>query len=427
MPTSRPCPPGKSAGVYRWWLIAMLWCVCFCNYADRQAISSIFPLLRQNLSLSDLQLGVIASSFMWMYALAGPVAGWLADRVSPRAIILGALFFWSIVTAGTAICHTFASMVFFRTLGGLGEAFYFPAAMALIGLYHSAATRSRAMALHQSSVYAGTFGGGALSALIAQDHGWRSSFLVFGIAGVILGLVLLLFLRLPPRRTQLAENGTNGDFIHGVRSTLRSGRVLTLIGVFIGANFVGVVFLTWLPTFLYTKFHLSLAHAGFSSTVYLQTASISGVLLGGVLADRFAAHHVGGRQIIQATGLLMGVPFLFLTGWSLSMAGLIAGMIGFGFFKGMYDANIWASLYDVIPVERRGVAAGTMNSLGWLGGGVAPILIAAASGRFGLGACLSATSAIYLCLGVILLLLVRNMRRGAAADFRTTYATFGTD
>jgi MFS family permease len=406
-----PLVQGARVSTYRWWLIAMLWCVCFCNYADRQAISSIFPLLRRDLALSNLQLGIIASSFMWMYAVAGPVAGWLSDRVSPRSVILGALIFWSAVTAGTAVCHSFGTMVFFRTLGGLGEAFYFPAAMALIGLYHSSATRSRAMALHQSSVYAGTIGGGALSAAIAQNHGWRSSFVVFGAAGVLLGVVLLLLLRRPPARALATETTADQNFFRGVRDVLRSGRVVALIGVFIGANFVAVIFLTWLPTYLYTEFHLSLAHAGFSSTVYLQIASVLGVLLGGVLADKFAVRRVGGRQMIQAFGLLMGVPFLFLTGWSLTMAGLIAGMIGFGFFKGMYDANIWASLYDVIPVERRGVAAGTMNSLGWLGGGFAPILIATAAGRFGMSACLSATSAIYLCLGLVLLLLVRNMRR----------------
>ncbi|MEZ2347997.1 MFS transporter [Terriglobus sp. RCC_193] len=398
---------------YRWWLIAMLWFVCFCNYADRQAIFSIFPLLRTDLHLTDLQLGVVGSSFMWMYALAGPLAGWLSDRVSPRNVILGALAFWSVVTGATALCHSFGSMVLFRTLGGLGEAFYFPAAMALIGMYHSASTRSRAMALHQSGVYAGTIGGGALSALIAQDHGWRSSFFLFGAAGVVLMVILAVALRRPQQKNAPSHE-SQADFFSGVRNVLASGRVLTLIGVFIGANFVAVVFLTWLPTYLYTKFHLSLANAGFSATAYLQMASVTGVLLGGMLADRFAAKLTGGRQLIQAAGLFLGVPFLFLTGWSLSMAGLIVGMIGFGFFKGMYDANIFASLYDVIPVERRGVAAGTMNSLGWLGGGFAPILIAKAAGRYGLGVCMSATSLIYLCLGVVLLLLVRGMRKQAA-------------
>lgn len=400
----------KEASSYRWWLIGMLWCVCFCNYADRQAIFSIFPLLRIELRLSDLQLGVVASSFMWMYALAGPLAGWVSDRISPRTVILGALAFWSLMTAGTAICHTYGILVFFRTLGGLGEAFYFPAAMALIGIYHSARTRSRAMALHQSSVYAGTIAGGSMSAVIAERYGWRSSFLLFGVVGVALCAVLLFCLR-SPSETQKNSSRTAGiRFFHEVGEVLSNGYVIVLIAVFIGANFVAVVFLTWLPTFLYNKFHLSLSQAGFSSTAYLQIASVTGVLLGGVLADRVAAQRAGGRQIIQAIGLFCGVPFIFLTGWSPSMAGLIAGMIGFGFFKGIYDANIWASLYDVISVNRRGVAAGTMNSLGWLGGGVAPIAIAAAARHFGLSACISATSLIYLGLSVALIVLARAMQ-----------------
>jgi MFS family permease len=392
----------------------MLWCVCFCNYGDRQAIFSIFPLLRSDLSLSDLQLGIIASSFMWMYALAGPLAGWVSDRISPRTVILGALTFWSIVTAGTALCHSVGPMITFRTLGGLGEAFYFPAAMALIGMYHGASTRSRAMALHQSSVYAGTIGGGALSALIAQRHGWRLSFVIFGAVGVLLGVMLSLCLRKPPVPAHETPGNRENDFRNAAVQILRSGRFLTLAAVFVGANFVAVVFLTWLPSYLFNKFHMSLAEAGFNSTAYLQIASVTGVLLGGVLADRVAQHHVGGRQMIQAAGLLCGVPFLFLTGYALSVTTLIAGMIGFGFFKGLYDANIWASLYDVIPEERRGVAAGMMNSLGWLGGGFAPLLIAAAASRYGFSACLSATSAIYLLLSIVLIVLIRSMRTAAS-------------
>jgi len=392
----------------------MLWCVCFCNYADRQAIFSIFPLLQTELGLGELQLGIVASSFMWMYALAGPFAGWIADRISPRTVILGALAFWSTVTAGTAICHSFGSLVIFRTLGGLGEAFYFPAAMALIGIYHSAQTRSRAMALHQSSVYAGTIAGGSMSAVIAEQHGWRVSFLIFGAVGVFLCLVLIFCLRAPARPRQQNTTTADTNFLRSVQDVLSSMRIVVLIGVFIGANFVAVVFLTWLPTFLFNKFNLSLSQAGFSSTAYLQIASVTGVILGGVLADRYAAQRIGGRQIIQAAGLFMGVPFIFLTGQAVSMMTLIIGMIGFGFFKGMYDANIWASLYDVVPVERRGVAAGTMNSLGWLGGGIAPIAIAVASRRFGLSACISATSLIYLGLSIALLLLARNMRKSHA-------------
>jgi MFS family permease len=394
---------------YPWFLVVLLWIVCFLNYADRQAIFSIFPLLRIELGLSPIQLGVVASCFMWMYALAGPFAGWVADRISPRSVVLGALTFWSAVTGATALCHSYKLLVLVRALGGLGEAFYFPAAMALIGSIHTAATRSRAMALHQSSVYAGTIGGGAISAIVAEQYGWRTGFLFFGGAGIVYAFFLVFLLR-PQKIEQTGSERGFRNFMEGLRTVFGSRRVIAMIAVFMGANFVAVVFLTWLPTFLLEKFHMSLSNAGISSTVYLQIASVVGVLLGGILADRMASQQAGGRQVIQAVGLLGGVPFLFLIGWSLSLVWLIAGMIGFGFFKGIYDANIWASLYDVIPVEKRGVAAGIMNSFGWLGGGFAPLVIGACTQRFGLSACLSATSLIYLALSCLLFLLARQMR-----------------
>jgi sugar phosphate permease len=179
--------------------------------------------------------------------------------------------------------------------------------------------------------------------------------------------------------------------------------VLRLILVFIGANFVAMIFLVWLPSFLYGKFHMSLTMSGVSATVYLQAASIVGVLCGGVLADRMAHGGRGGRMKVQALGLIAGAPFLFLTGWTLSIPILVIAMIGFGYFKGIYDSNIWAALHDVVRPECRATAVGIMNSLGWLGGGLAPLAIAAASQHFGMGVCLSATSLVYLLVAGILL------------------------
>jgi MFS family permease len=126
------------------------------------------------------------------------------------------------------------------------------------------------------------------------------------------------------------------------------------------------------------------------------------VLVGGWLADRLARHLARGRMLTQAAGLLLGVPFLFLTGWTLSVPVLVCAMTGFGFFKGIYDANIWAALYDEVPVERRATALGVMNSLGWLVGSSGPVLIALAAERWSMGACLSATAAIYLVFGLVL-------------------------
>jgi MFS family permease len=406
----------RQAGPYKWFVVGMLWLVCFFNYADRQAIFSVFPLISRQFSLTAVQLGVLGSSFMWMYALFGPFAGWLCDRFPRKTLILGALLFWSVATGATAFSRSYWQLVLCRSLGGLGEAFYFPASMSLISDYHRE-TRSRAMSIHQSSVYAGTIAGATVSGVIGQFYGWRSSFLLFGILGVLLSLSLWTLLR--ERARGMSEQPSNPDLVPGLKIDQRTSlfgslkellanpAVLLLITVFMGANFVAVVLLAWMPTFLYQKFHMSLSMAGFSATAYLQAASVLGVLWGGFLADamvkRGGKWQHQGRVFTQSLGLLCGTPFLFLTGWTISVPLLILAMIGFGFFKGMYDANIFASLHDVVSVERRGIAVGIMNSLAWLGGGVAPIAIAVAAGRYGMGAAISATAGIYLLLGLLML------------------------
>ncbi|HEV8132976.1 MAG TPA: MFS transporter [Acidobacteriota bacterium] len=408
------------SGTYRWAVVAMLWFVCFFNYADRQAIFSVFPLLKPQLKLSDMQLGIIGSSFMWVYAASAPFAGMVGDRFRRKTVIIAGLIFWSLITVATALSTRYIHLVIFRALEGLGEAFYFPASMSLISDYHGPDTRSRAMSTHQSSVYIGTAAGGTVAGILGQHYGWRSSFYLFGSLGVLLGFILIWALREPERETSatVGSVATPGRFsalagksgsepsIGVERQTASSqahlGMAATLMAVFAGANFVAMVFLTWMPSFLYRKFGMSLSMSGFSGTAYLQTASILGVITGGVLADRLARHYSGGRMMAQALGLLAGAPFIFLTGWTLSVPLLILAMAGFGYFKGMYDANIFASLYDVVRPERRATAAGLMNAVGWVGGSTAPVAIAAASERFGMSACISANSVIYLVFGLLL-------------------------
>lgn len=395
---------------YKWVVVGMLWFVCFFNYADRQAIFSVFPLIKQQLNLSDFQLGVVGASFMWMYAIFGPFAGWLCDLLSRKALVLGGLIFWSLVTAATAVTHNYTQLVACRALGGLGEAFYLPAAMSLISDYHGISTRSRAMSLHQSSVYAGSIAGGAASGIVGQYYGWRLSFSLLGVAGIILGLVLLGLLREPARGMSDSFGPDNpvktrlhdGNLASGFLEVFQNRIVILLILVFIGANFVAVIFLTWMPTFLYEKFHVNLSMAGLNGTAYLQMASVFGVFSGGLMADALIKRNPGGRLLVQSFGLLCGAPFLFLAGWTISMPFLILAMVGFGYFKGLYEANIFAGLYDIVPMRRRGVAAGMLNSIGWLGGGFAPIAVALAASHYGMSVCISATAGIYVFIGLLL-------------------------
>jgi predicted MFS family arabinose efflux permease len=184
---------------YKWFVVAMLWCVCFINYADRQLIFTVFPLLGSEFHLNDAALSVLSASFMVTYAVFGPLAGLICDRVARRHLILGTLIFWSMTAAATAFARNYGELVLGIALGGLGEAFYFPAAMSMIADYHAVDTRSRAMSLHQSSVYAGSIAGGALAGYLGQYYGWRAGFRLFGAVGIALGCALWLLLKEPRR------------------------------------------------------------------------------------------------------------------------------------------------------------------------------------------------------------------------------------
>jgi MFS family permease len=391
----------------------MLWCVSFFNYADRQAISAVFPLLEKELSLSLLQLGVLASAFAWVYGLSSPFSGNIADRIRRKVAVLGGLQVWSVICGATALARSFPQLLFFRASIGLGESIYFPAAMSLVSDYHGKRTRSLAMGFLQTAVYIGTIGGSFFAGLIGQYYGWRCSFIVFGSLGVVLGLILMKFLVEPTRGAADFEDLGAAELAHApvhmsVRQFLTSiwgtPTVLLLMGAFMCSNFVALVLLSWMPRFLYDKFQLSLAMAGLTATLFVQLASMVGSPLGGWLADRLRRRTSAGRIAVQAIGVVCGAPFVFLCGQTHSILWLIAALAAWGLFKGFYDASIFASVYDVIRPEARGTAAGFMNCIGWLaGGGTAPIVIGFIAQRSSLSWAISITGGVYLVAGSLLL------------------------
>lgn len=371
--------PEMSSGLahYKWWVVGMLWFVCFFNYADRQAIFAVFPKLSSEFGFSKTELGLIGSAFMWVYAACAPLAGFIGDRVPRKHLILGGCLFWSFVTVTTGWCSKLWHFVSVRALEGFGETFYFPASMSLISDYHAGTTRSRAMSLHQSGVYIGTILGSWAGAWFAVQWGWRVGFYFFGVSGMVLSLVLYRFLR-EPRRGQAEATPAEMSSKPSVREVLfdifRTPTALLLMLVFVGANFVATIFLTWTPTFLVEKFQFKLTTAGLSGTVFIHLASALCVPLAGLAADRCARWRPGGRMLPQAAGLLAGAGFVTLVGRTTDVSTLIAAMTVFGVCKGFYDAGIFASLYDVIPARSRATAAGIMNTVGWGGGALGPLL-----------------------------------------------------
>ncbi|HVY95001.1 MAG TPA: MFS transporter, partial [Bryobacteraceae bacterium] len=337
---------------YRWYVVAMLWGIAFFNYADRQAIFSVFPLLQNSMGLSNIELGLLGSAFAWVYGLGALFAGNIVDRVRRKTAILGGLYAWSAICMSTALANGFRGLFTMRALEGIGEAFYFPASMSLVSDYHGPSTRSRAIGIHQTSVYIGTIAGGFFAGLIGQRYGWRWSFIVFGGLGIVLGLALARWLREPVRgQAENAETEVKLSALETLRMIVRQPGALALLGAFFCANFVAVVLLTWMPKFLFDRFHLTLAMSGLTATIYVQLASMVGAVCGGWMADHWRAKRRGGRMLVQMVGVLGGAPFVVLCGMTQSLAWLIVALTVWGFFKGLYDANIFASVFDVIRPE----------------------------------------------------------------------------
>lgn len=413
---------------YRWYLVGMLWAVGFLNYADRQAIFSVFPLLQAQLHLSLTQLGLLGSSFAWAYGLSAPFAGYIVDRIRRTAAILGGLQLWSWICAATALTRHLFSLSLLRSGMGIGESLYFPASLSIMSDYHGPDTRSRALGLHQTSVYAGTIMGGFFAAWLAEHYGWRLAFIGFGAAGALLGFGLSFFLIEPARGASDPATGTSWrpaadeltpppGIFEFLRLVIKTPAVWLLMSAFACANFVAVVLLVWMPSYLYKSFHMDLAISGLTATALAQTGSIAGTVAGGWLADRLVRRLSKGRVLVQALGVICGAPFVYLSCRTHLVFVLIISLAAWGFFKGLYDANIFASLFDVIPVEARGVATGWMNTVGWLcGGGLAPLLVGFWATRHGLSLAMAFVSVVYLIAGSLLIaVLLTPFSRATAA------------
>src|SRR5688572_833438 len=190
-------------GRYAWLVVALLVPVALLNYLDRQMLAAMKFSVMQDIPDIGLEAnwGKILALFKWVYAILSPIGGYLADRFSRRYVIAASLFVWSAVTWVTGHVTTYEQLLGTRALMGVSEAFYIPAALALIADFHTGHTRSRAVGAHQMGIYCGVIIGG-FSGYVADtpNLGWRWAFDACGIVGVLYALPLFFWLRNPPRQ-----------------------------------------------------------------------------------------------------------------------------------------------------------------------------------------------------------------------------------
>lgn len=394
---------GKS--VYPWILVALLWFIFLLNYLDREVIFTVFPLLQKKLKLSSLELGLLSTSFLWVYAIASPLIGFLADRFGRKKVIVVSLMVWSLMTWATGKARNFRELLAVRGLMGVSEAAYLPASLAMIADHHSERTRSLATGIHYSGAYLGVVLGGIAGGWIGERYGWRPAFTFLGILGVAYTLVALLGLRenptTAPREAERLK-AAKPRLVFSLRKlfALRGFSTLTLVfGMISTANWLVY---TWMPIYLYERFHMSLLAAGLSATVYIQAGSISGILLGGMLADRWGTRSPRGRLRTQAGGLALAAPFLCVIGLTNSGWVLLTALTVFGIGRGSYDCSCMPVLSQIASPELRATGYGVFNFVGTFAGGISAALAGGLEHTIGLGGAMVAASVVVLIAALLL-------------------------
>jgi MFS family permease len=406
--TSQYLSSPKHKSEIQWELLILLWFAFFLNQADRQIFSIVLPLIRKDLGLSDAELGLIASALVWTYGLLVPIAGFVGDKFSRRNIIGFALLFWSISTLSTGLCSTLIQFILLRGVAtGGGEAFYAPAANALLGQKYPQ-NRAFVLSIHQTGNYAGIVLSGLIAGYVGEQYGWKNAFFLFGGFGILLAFLIFKRLKkdsLENVNQELSDNSSSVQINEVLNTALLIGRKPTFWFLTLGFGcmvFVNVAYLTWMPSFLAEKFTLSLTNAGFSSLFYHHLGAFLGVLSGAKIADHYAKSSSKSRLIVQSLGLLIGAPFIYWMSISTSLTTVYIALFFFGFFRGWYDSNIVASLYEIVPMKLRSTSYGLMLACAFLIGASSPYILGYLKPTLGLSIGLASLSIAYIIGGLLI-------------------------
>lgn len=364
--------PNASAMRTAWLVVALLVPVALLNYLDRQMLAAMKVSMMSD--IPDIgtaaNWGLVLGSFKWVYAILSPLGGYLSDRLNRRNVICASLLVWSAVTWYMGYVNSFNELLAARALMGISEAFYIPAALALITDFHLGPTRSRAVGFHQMGIYIGIILGGFSGyAAESPDIGWRSAFAWCGAVGIFYAVPLFLLLRNPPAR---AETGVpTPRFFSAFNELLTNRNFLLLVLYFTLPALAGWVVKDWMPDILREQFGLGQGKAGVSAVLYVQIASLIGVGIGGWLADRWMQRTERGRIFVSALGMSLFLPALFGVGNAGTLVVAIGFLILFGLGWGFFDCNNMPILCQLVRPELRATGYGFMNLVSISCGGLA--------------------------------------------------------
>ena len=342
-------------------LLAILALINFVNFADRQAIPPLVPLIRDAFSLTSTQISYLQVVLQAVLAMASIPFGLLADRFNRSRIIAGGVLFWSFATIFTSHVHTFAMLLLARAFVGIGEAAYAPAAQSMISGGYPQQDRARAQSIFAAGMLVGGTAGQAIGGLVGQWLGWQAVFYVIGIPGLLLSFAILGIAE-PPR-------GPRSEVIPLSR-LLRVPAFLTLIVSGVMITFASVAFITWGTDFVVRYKDFSLREAGISLGPALLVSGLFGVLAGGFLADLLQKRFPFGRILTVACGFLIAAPFVL---WAITSEGkhqIVGAFFIAGFFMSWYHGPLTAVIHDMMPPRAHASSVGVYMFATQLFGGI---------------------------------------------------------
>ena len=377
---------------YPWVVVALLGGVALLNYMDRQMLSTMKDSMQMD--ITDLQsatnFGRLMAVFLSIYGLMSPISGIIADNLSRKKLIVGSLLVWSSVTYLMGLATTYDQVFWLRALMGVSEALYLPAGLALIADYHTGGSRSLAVGIHMTGLYLGQAIGG-FGATLAATYSWHTTFHWFGIIGIVYAFVLLVFLKDSKRKVAETNAETpqkpKTNVLVSLKSLFTNIAFWVILLYFAIPSLPGWATKNWLPTLFAENLHLPMSQAGPMATITIAVSSFIGVLLGGILSDKWVRKNIRGRIYTGAIGLSLTIPYLLLLGFGNSIVEVVCAGVLFGIGFGMFDANNMPILCQFVGPNQRATAYGVMNMVGVFAGAMITSVLGAWSddGYLGMG------------------------------------------
>jgi len=400
---------------YKWRALALLWVAFFLQQGTRQIFGATLTSIQGSLGVSAAAIGAVATVFTFAYGLSVPFAGAAADLFNRKWMVVSGVFVFCLGIFVSGFVSALGVMIVtYGLLNGVGQSFYYPSSTSIIGELHKD-TRATALSILQMGNYAGIVGCSAAAGWLAQigSDGWRMAFWVFGGIGVFWAVVMAFGLRSGKLESKVGVGERNGEEKPSLKEAFKvfvANPSALLLAVGLGMMiYVDVGFKTWMPSHLSESLGVAKGSAALNAVLWHYIGAFVGVTLGGRISDRLASKRPSVRMETNIAGLAFAAPFIVWMAYAPSLLSCGIAMAFFGVFRGVYDSNLMASLFDLVPQRYHASGAGLMLSCAFVVGSTSPVVLGLAKDAFSSTAALASLAAFYL-VGAMVIFVAKKLK-----------------